>query len=69
MASRSWAGQKVEGYLLAAGMCGQGFMLGPGVAELLPGWWKDFARQSSHLEILEPSFRLTGLFQGQETLK
>jgi len=25
----------VEGYLLATGMCGQGFMLGPGVGELL----------------------------------
>ena len=27
--------REVEGYLLAAGMCGQGFMLGPGLAELL----------------------------------
>lgn len=26
---------EVEGFLLAVGMCGQGFMLGPGVAELL----------------------------------
>jgi sarcosine oxidase subunit beta len=25
----------VDGFLQAAGMCGQGFMLGPGVAELL----------------------------------
>lgn len=25
----------IEGYLLAAGTCGQGFMLGPGIAELL----------------------------------
>lgn len=25
----------LDGYILAAGMCGQGFMLGPGVAELL----------------------------------
>ncbi len=27
--------KEVEGFLLAVGMCGQGFMLGPGVAELL----------------------------------
>ncbi len=29
-----WA-EQVEGYLLAVGMCGQGFMLGPGLGELL----------------------------------
>jgi len=29
-----WASQ-LQGFLLAAGMCGQGFMLGPGVGELL----------------------------------
>lgn len=29
-----WA-REVEGFLLAVGMCGQGFMLGPGVGELL----------------------------------
>ncbi|MBN1872675.1 MAG: FAD-binding oxidoreductase [Anaerolineae bacterium] len=29
-----WA-REVEGYLAAAGMCGQGFMLGPGLGELL----------------------------------
>jgi len=29
-----WA-KEVDGFLQAAGMCGQGFMLGPGVAELL----------------------------------
>jgi sarcosine oxidase subunit beta len=29
-----WA-KEVEGFLLAVGMCGQGFMLGPGIAELL----------------------------------
>jgi sarcosine oxidase subunit beta len=27
--------REVEGYLLAVGMCGQGFMLGPGMGELL----------------------------------
>jgi len=29
-----WA-KEVEGYLMAVGMCGQGFMLGPGVGELV----------------------------------
>jgi sarcosine oxidase subunit beta len=29
-----WSNE-VSGYLLAVGMCGQGFMLGPGVGELL----------------------------------
>ena len=29
-----WAGEP-EGYLMAVGMCGQGFMLGPGLGELL----------------------------------
>jgi len=29
-----WA-EEVEGYLMAIGMCGQGFMLGPGLGELL----------------------------------
>jgi len=27
--------KETEGFLLAVGMCGQGFMLGPGVGELL----------------------------------
>ena len=27
--------EKIEGYLMAIGMCGQGFMLGPGLGELL----------------------------------
>ena len=29
-----WANE-LDGYLIAAGTCGQGFMLGPGVGELL----------------------------------
>jgi sarcosine oxidase subunit beta len=29
-----WA-RELEGYLLAVGMCGQGFMLGPGIGELI----------------------------------
>jgi len=31
-----WA-REVEGFLLAVGMCGQGFMLGPGLGEMLAG--------------------------------
>ena len=31
-----WA-DEVEGFLLAAGMCGQGFMIGPGLGEMLAG--------------------------------
>ena len=27
--------EEIEGYLMAIGMCGQGFMLGPGLGELL----------------------------------
>ncbi|MCL4560232.1 MAG: FAD-binding oxidoreductase [Chloroflexi bacterium] len=61
-----WA-QDVEGYLLAVGMCGQGFMLGPGLGELL-------SRMSQHqlmdedervLKILSPA----RAFTGQEKLK
>ena len=29
-----WAGE-VEGYLMAIGMCGHGFMIGPGLGEVL----------------------------------
>ena len=29
-----WANE-LDGYLIAAGTCGQGFMLGPGVGEML----------------------------------
>ena len=29
-----WA-RELEGYMLAVGMCGQGFMLGPGLGELI----------------------------------
>ena len=29
-----WA-REVQGFLLAAGMCGQGFMIGPGLGEML----------------------------------
>jgi sarcosine oxidase, subunit beta len=59
--------KELEGFLLAVGMCGQGFMLGPGVGELL-------ARVISHqlapgdeevLKILSPDRQ----FAGMEMLK
>jgi sarcosine oxidase subunit beta len=46
-----WA-EKVEGYLLAVGMCGQGFMLGPGLGELLARLVQDDLEPEDH-EVLE----------------
>jgi sarcosine oxidase, subunit beta len=61
-----WA-QEVPGYLLAVGMCGQGFMLGPGLGELLCrmvlGALTPDDRET--LAILSPYRQ----FQGQEKLK
>ncbi|MGC8960544.1 MAG: NAD(P)/FAD-dependent oxidoreductase [Chloroflexia bacterium] len=61
-----WA-REVEGFLLAVGMCGQGFMLGPGLGELLArmvqGRLEEEDRQV--LEYLSP-YRA---FAGQEKLK
>ena len=61
-----WA-REVEGYLLAVGMCGQGFMLGPGVGELLARMVRDDLEAEDHavLEDLSP-YRD---FVGQEMLK
>ena len=61
-----WA-REVEGYLLAVGMCGQGFMLGPGVGELLTRVVDDRLSEADRgiLTQLSP-YRV---FQGQETLK
>lgn len=59
--------REVEGYLLAAGMCGQGFMLGPGLGELLARLvtrCTDAADQEI-IEILSPYRK----FAGQEALK
>jgi len=59
--------KEVEGYLLAVGMCGQGLMLGPGLAELLTRMVKNTLTESDHeiLEILSPYRQ----FAGQEKLK
>jgi sarcosine oxidase subunit beta len=59
--------KEVEGYLLAVGMCGQGFMLGPGLGELL---CRTALRQTTvddeeSLAILSPYRE----FKGMEKLK
>jgi len=59
--------KEVEGYLLAAGMYGQGFMLGPGVAELVTRLVED-CQTNADLEILA-QLSPYRQFQGQETLK
>jgi sarcosine oxidase subunit beta len=61
-----WAKQ-VEGYLLVVGMCGQGFMLGPGLGELLARMIQNKLTESDHeiLQILSPYRQ----FAGQEKLK
>lgn len=59
--------REVEGYLLAAGMCGQGFMLGPGLGELftrmVQGQTTDDDEET--LAILSPYRE----FKGMEKLK
>ncbi|MEA3356104.1 MAG: FAD-dependent oxidoreductase [Candidatus Bipolaricaulota bacterium] len=58
----------VEGYLMAIGMCGQGFMLGPGLGELLARMVTQdrlAAEDQEVLEILSPNRE----FVGTEKLK
>jgi sarcosine oxidase, subunit beta len=57
----------VEGFLNAVGMCGQGFMLGPGLGELLVRMvQRQLTVQDEHiLTYLSP----TRTFGGQELLK
>ena len=59
--------EEVPGYLMAIGMCGQGFMLGLGLGELLARMVTDTLTPEDHetLEILSPKRQ----FQGQEALK
>ena len=61
-----WA-KDAEGYLMAIGLCGQGFMLGPGLGELLARIVQGVlsAEDEEILEILSP----TRVFEGQEALK
>jgi len=59
--------EEVSGYLMAIGLCGQGFMLGPGLGELLARMVQDAISDSDReiLEILSPRRE----FAGQEALK
>jgi sarcosine oxidase subunit beta len=59
--------REVSGYLMAIGMCGQGFMLGPGLGELLSLIVRAEATPEDEeiLSILSP-YRA---FAGQEALK
>lgn len=59
--------KEVEGFLLAVGMCGQGYMLGPGLGELLTRMviQSPLPQDDEILSILS-SYRE---FAGQEKLK
>lgn len=59
--------KEVKGYLLAVGMCGQGFMLGPGLGELVLRLVQDSLTDSDReiLPLLSPYRQ----FAGQELLK
>jgi len=60
--------KEVKGYLMAIGMCGQGFMLGPGLGELLARMVTQetlSAEDQEILQILSPYRQ----FRGQEALK
>ncbi len=57
----------IEGYHFAVGLCGQGLMLGPGLAEDVVGIIKD-GRPVTDETVFE-SFRLDRDFSGAETLK
>jgi sarcosine oxidase subunit beta len=58
---------EVEGMLLAVGMCGQGYMLGPGVGELVARMLTDRLTESDR-EVLD-DLRPTREFRGEEALK
>lgn len=59
--------KEIQGLLLAVGMCGQGFMLGPGIGELLARMvtGKTLPEDQIILQILDPYRQ----FSGQELLK
>lgn len=61
-----WA-RELEGFMLAVGMCGQGFMLGPGLGELIArlAAGKQTAEDRETLSYLSPYRE----FKGQEKLK
>ncbi len=59
--------RELEGYMLAVGMCGQGFMLGPGLGELIGRMIQGKTTENDRetLTYLSPYRE----FKGQETLK
>ncbi len=59
--------QEIEGYMFAVGLCGQGFMLGPGLGELMARMVADDLEPEDHevLAALSPYRE----FVGQEKLK
>jgi len=59
--------REVEGFLLAAGMCGQGFMIGPGLGEMLAHLVKGklSPKDKEILDYLSPYRE----FKGMEKLK
>jgi sarcosine oxidase subunit beta len=59
--------QQVEGYINAVGMCGQGFMLGPGLGELISRIISD-SKNLDDDKILE-SFDINRDFSGTEKFK
>lgn len=59
--------QEVTGYLLIVGMCGQGFMLGPGVGELV-GRMVNNTLTNQDAQILQKASPYRE-FQGSEKLK
>ena len=61
-----WA-REVKGFLLAVGMCGQGYMLGPGLGEILAHMVKDTlpTKDREIMDLLSPYRK----FEGQEKLK
>lgn len=59
--------EAVKGYVLAVGMCGQGFMLGPGLAEALAAHMA--GSPSADDKAIMAGFKLARNFSGQEKLK
>jgi len=59
--------ERLKGYVLEVGMCGQGFMLGPGLGETVAAYIAG-SPSAEDREILS-GFRLERSFSGQEALK
>ncbi|MCG2724876.1 MAG: FAD-binding oxidoreductase [Elusimicrobia bacterium] len=59
--------KRLKGYVLAAGMCGQGFMLGPGLGKVLSNIIAGDKPKENRARI--KGFELNRKFEGQEKLK